>query len=427
MRRAVILLRAVLLAVVVAPFASHSAAEEVTLDVFYAFPSFAKFHEPIAREFMQSHPDIKVAFRAPAPTYDDGHQAMMRSAVTNQLPDIYFSGYDLLEELARALARRNQIVDLGPLLAAEGNAFRASNYADAILALGKVDGKLYGLPFNASTPIVYYNVELVKKAGGDPDHMPDTWESTMALAAKIHALGSDVAGLAYDVHDYPGNWLYHSMIMQAGGVVVDGDRVPLGGPDIGVKVMQQFRRFVTEDGMPLIALDQSRQQFFAGKVGLFFDTPGRLKQITDLVGNKFTLRTATFPVDDKARGGLPTGGNAAIITTRDPRKEKAAWEYLKFVTGPEAQKIVVETTGYMPTNQRANDAQFLGPFYARNPNYRTAALQTDRAARWVGYPAGNSVRIWRTQRDTINAVMRGDIDPKAGYEKIVKDTAAMMQ
>jgi multiple sugar transport system substrate-binding protein len=407
--------------------AGSARAEEVTLDVYYAFPSFAKFHEPIAKEFMQSHPDIKIVFRAPAPTYDDGHQTMMRSAVTNQLPDVYYSGYDLLEELARALARRNQIVDVGPLLAAEGDAFRAKNYADSILGLGKVDGKLYGLPFNASTPIVYYNVELVRKAGGDPDRMPDTWDATMALAAKIHALGADVAGLAYDVHDYPGNWLYHSMIMQAGGVVVDGDRVPLGGPDIGVKVMQKFRRFVTEDGMPLIALDQSRQQFFAGKVGLFFDTPGRLKQITDLVGNKFTMRTATFPVDDKARGGLPTGGNAAIITTRDPKRQKAAWEYLKFVTGPEAQKIVVETTGYMPTNLRANDPPFLGAFYDRNPNYRTASLQTDRAARWVGYPAGNSVRIWRAQRDIINAVMRGDLDPKAGYEKIVKDTAAMLQ
>lgn len=401
-------------------------AEQVTLDVFYAFPSFAKFHEPIAREFMQSHPDIKVVFRAPAPTYDDGHQTMMRAAVTNQLPDVYYSGYDLLEELARTLAKRHQILDLGPLLAAEGKPFRAKNYADAILALGKVDGTLYGMPFNASTPIMYYNVDLVKKAGGDPDHMPDTWDATMALAARIKALGPDIAGLVYGVQDYPGNWLYHSMIMQAGGVVVDGKRVPLGGPDIGVKVLQTFRRFVTDAGMPLIGLDQARQQFFAGKVGIFFDTPGRLKQFTDLAGSKFTMRTAMFPVDDKAKAGLPTGGNAAIITTQDPGKQKAAWEYLKFVTGPEAQKIVVETTGYMPTNLRANDAQFLGPFYEKNPNYRTASLQTDRAARWVGYPVGNSVRIWRAQRDIINAVMRGEIDPKAGYDKIVKDTAAMM-
>ena len=67
------------------------AQQLTTLDVLYAFPAFAKFHEPIAQEFMKRHPDIKIEFRAPAPTYDDGHQTMMRQAVTNQLPDVYYS------------------------------------------------------------------------------------------------------------------------------------------------------------------------------------------------------------------------------------------------------------------------------------------------------------------------------------------------
>jgi len=338
-------------------------AQQVTLDVLYAFPAFAKFHEPIAQEFMKKHPDIKIEFRAPAPTYDDGHQTMMRSAVTNQLPDVYYSGFHMLTELVRTLAKRNQIMDLGPMLAAEGNDFRTRNYSDRIIALGRVDGKMYGMPFNASSPIMYYNAELVKKAGGDPDRMPTTWEEVIALAKKIKATGSDVAGLAYNVHDWPDVWLYHAMILQQGGTVVDGEKVTLGGPDIGVKTLQTFRRFVTEDGMSLIDWDQSRQQFIAGKIGIFFDTPARLRQVTDLIGDKFTLRTAVFPIDDKAKGGMPTGGNAAIITARDPRKQKAAWEFVKFVTGPEAQKIVVEGTGYLPTNLRATGPEFLGPFY----------------------------------------------------------------
>ncbi len=111
------------------------------------------------------------------------------------------------------------------------------------------------------------------------------------------------------------------MITQAGGVVVDGDKVPLGGPDIGVKTLQTFRRMVTEGGMlPLIDWDQSRQQFIAGKIGIFFDTPARARQVTDLIGNKFTLRTTVFPIDNKAKGLLPTGGNAAIHTPPRIRK-----------------------------------------------------------------------------------------------------------
>ena len=81
-------------------------AQQVTLDVLYAFPAFAKFHEPIAAEFMKRHPNIKIQFRAPAASYDEGHQTMLRQAVTNQLPDVYYSGYHLLAELVRTLAKR---------------------------------------------------------------------------------------------------------------------------------------------------------------------------------------------------------------------------------------------------------------------------------------------------------------------------------
>ena len=425
MKRRSLLLGAVALASAIAT--SAASAQQTTLDVLYAFPAFAKFHEPIAQEFMKRHPDIKIEFRAPAPTYDDGHQTMMRQAVTNQLPDVYYSGFHLLSELARTLAKRNQIVDLGPLLAAESKDFRDKNYSNKIVDLGKVDGKLYGLPFNASTPIMYYNAELVKKAGGDPDHMPTDWAGIMALAAKIKGGGSDVAGLAYNVHDWPDVWLYHAMITQEGGTVVSGDKVSLGGPELGVKVLERFRRFVSEDGMPLIDWDQSRQQFIAGKIGIFFDTPARLRQVTDLIGDKFTLRTAIFPIDNKAKGGLPTGGNAAIITTRDPKKQQAAWEFLKFVTGPEAQKIVVETTGYLPTNLRATGKEFLGEYYEKNPNFRTVSLQMDRSVPWQGYPGGNSVKTWRAQREIITAVMRGELDPKAGYERLMKETAALVK
>lgn len=401
-------------------------AQEVTLDVLYAFPAFAKFHEPIAAEFMKKNPAIKINFRAPAASYDEGHQTMLRSSVTSQLPDVYYSGFHLLSELVETLDKRKQVVDLGPLLAAEPEAWRKANYSDALLSLGQVGGKQAGLAFNASTPLMYFNADLVKKAGGDPEKMPDNWADTVALAKKIRT--GDVAGLAYNVHDWPDDWLWRGIVQQGGHTLLDasGKKVAFGG-DVGLKALETLRSFVTEAGMPLIDWDQSRQQFIAGKIGIFFDTPARLRQVTDLVGERFTLKTALFPVDDKAKGTLPTGGNAAIITAKDPAKQKAAWEFVKFVTGPEAQKIVVETAGYMPTNLRAGEDAFLGPFYKDNANFRTINGQVKRAAPWQGYPGGNSVRIWRQQREVVAGVMRGDIQPKAGIERMVSETEALMK
>jgi len=143
-------------------------AQVTTIDVLYCYPSFARFHEPLAQEFMKIHPEIKINFRAPAASYDEGHQVMLRNAVTNQLPDVYYSGYHLFGELIRKLDARGQTVRIEPLLKSEGNDFAKINFAPRLIALGQVDGKQYGLPFNASSPIMYVNADLVKKAGGDP-------------------------------------------------------------------------------------------------------------------------------------------------------------------------------------------------------------------------------------------------------------------
>ncbi|TPN06759.1 ABC transporter substrate-binding protein [Mesorhizobium sp. B2-1-3] len=402
------------------------AQSPVTLDVYYAFPAFAKFHEPLAAEFMKEHPDIKIQFRAPAASYDEGHQAMLRASITNNLPDVYYSGYHVLHELVGKLKARNQILDLGTMMDAESKEWRDANYADNILDLGRVDGKLYGLAFNASMPIMFYNADLVKKAGGDPDNMPTDWPGTMELAKKIKATGSGIAGLAYNIHDWPDEWLWDAMLMQGGGELTKDGKVAFGD-EHGLKALEYFRSFVTDAGMPLIDWDQSRQAFIAGQIGIFFDTPARLSQDTELIGDRFKLRTAVFPVDDKEKGGLPTGGNAAVITASDPAKQKAAWEFLKFVTGPKAQEQVVKMSGYLPTNKAATGTDYLGPFYEANPNYATVAKQMALSRPWPGYSAGNTVRIWRTQREIISKVMSGDVSIKDGLDSLVSETQALMK
>lgn len=410
-----------------APFAA-SRAQALTLEVYYAFPAFQRFHEPVAAEFRKLRPDIGISFRAPAPNYDEGHQTILRQAVANQLPDIFFSGFHLLPELARALARRNQITHLDEFLAQEGPGFAAENYGERILALGRVDGRQAGLAFNASNPICYFNEDLLKRAGVDTATLTESWDNVIAAGAKVRALGGDVAGMAYDVHGWPDGWLFEAMIMQAGGSLLNEAGTAVGfDNEIGLAALRTFRRFVTEGGMRLMDWDQSRQQFGAGLTGIYFASPANLAQITGLVGGKFTLRTTTFPITDKARGRIPTGGNAAVILARDPTRARAAWEYVKFITGPLAQKIVVEMTGYLPVNLKASGPEFLGPWYEQNPNARTPILQIERAGPWGAYPGGNTVRIWRAQRDIITAVMRGDVSPEEGLRRIVEQTNAMMR
>ncbi len=414
-----------LVASIVTPAIAQSS---VTLDVLYCYPSFARFHEPLAAEFMKSNPNIKIQFRAPSASYDDGHQVILRSAVTNQLPDVYYSGFHLLGEMARTLEKRGQIVDLAPWLKGEQANFATTQFAPRMMSLSQVDGKQYGLAFNASSPIMYFNAELVRRAGGDPKNMPNTWDGLIQLAGKIKALGGDVNGMSYDVNAWPDDWLFQGMIYQLGGKLVEPGTKKVGFNNaVGLQALKTMRRFVTDGGMQLVDWDQSRQQFGAGKTGILFSTPAHLKIVTDMVGTKFEWSTARFPLDNKTTGGVPTGGNAVVMMAKDPAKQKAAWEFIKFVTSPQAQKVVVEMTGYLPTNQLALGADYLGPFYDKNPNFRTATTQIDKSLPWGGYPGGQSVRIWRAQRDVVASVMRGEKTPEAALPELVKATEALME
>jgi multiple sugar transport system substrate-binding protein len=405
-----------------------ASAAPVTLDVLYNLPGFTKFHQPLADRFMKDNPDIVIRFLAPAVGYNEGQQQVLRAAVTGNLPDVYFSGYNLTAELVHTLAPRGQITDLGPFIeAAGGKAFLDRNYSPKMAALGVVDGKQYGLPVNASSPIVFVNADLVAKAGGDPDHMPDTFEGLISLAAKIHAADPKVAGMAYDIGGWPDDWLWQALIFQQGGKLVDSATGKVAFDDaVGLEALKLTRRFVTEGGQPVLDWDQSRQQFGAGLTGFLFSTPAHVQTIEGLVGNRFRLTTATFPLADKVAGGVPTGGNSAVILTRDEAKQAAAWKYLQWITGPEAQNTIVRITGYLPTNKRATGPDYLAPYYAEHPNVKTASLQADRSLPWAGYPGGDSVRIWRMQRDVIGRVMRGEATPEAGLRQIVDETNALM-
>ncbi len=225
-------------------------ADDITLNVLYNLPGFTKFHQPLADEFMKNNPGIKISFLAPAAGYNEGQQQVLRAAVTGNLPDVYFSGYNLTAELVHTLAPRKQITDLTPFIEAEGGkAFLDKNYSPKMAALGQIDGKQYGLPVNASSPIMYINADLVKKAGGDPDNMPKTFAGLIELAKKIHALDPKIAGMGYDINGWPDDWLWQALIFQQGGKLVDeATKTVAFNNEIGLNALKLTRQFVTEGG-----------------------------------------------------------------------------------------------------------------------------------------------------------------------------------
>ena len=397
----------------------------VELELLHAMPGQDAYFKTIADAFMKKHPKIKIRFRASPQSYPEAHQTLLRSAVTNKLPDIYHSAWIYFDETVKQLQKRKQIVDLTDFVKQEGQVWQDENYYPSMLKIGQVDGHQYALPFAASTPVMFFNADLVKAAGGDPNNFPTDWDAILKLANKIQALGG-VNGIAYDIHAWPDDWLWQTMVLEQGGSLMDKDGKHCGfNNDIGLKALQMCVRIMKEGGMQMRDYEQSRQQFVAGKIGIIAASPNSARAFTDLIGDKFKLGCQIYPRMNKDHGRLPTGGNGAVILSKDPIKQKAAWEYIKFACGPEGQKLAVLGSGYMPTNRMAEKPEYLGEFYKQNPLWFTPVKQAPYAAAWQGYKGKNGVKIWYRQRDLIGLVMRGELSVNDGLQQIVQATESL--
>ncbi|MBZ9979261.1 ABC transporter substrate-binding protein [Mesorhizobium sp. BR-1-1-10] len=395
---------------------------DTTLTVHYPMPGFFKnVMDTISKKFMEENPDIKIQFASPSATYEEGIQTILRQAGTDEMPDITFIGLNRL----RMLNERDVAVDLGPLVKKEGN-MAELGFSDTILKLAQVNGKQVGLAFATSNPIMYYNADLVKAAGGDPDSPPKTWDEVIALGGKIKALGNGVDGI--DFRWQGDDWMFSALLFGAGGKMLNEDesKVAFNGPE-GEKAVEILQRMVKEGGMPVFTKPAGEQAFAAGKVGFEFQTTGALVNTIKNVGDKFTLRTAKIPLIDPANGHLPTGGNAVVILTKDAAKQDAAWKFAKFAAGPYGASVVVPGTGYVPNNElAAKSPEYLSDFYKKNPLFQAGLSQMPLMVPWYAFPGTNGVKVTQTIVDNLSRIVDQSATPKEALTDAASDVEGML-
>lgn len=391
-----------------------SFAAPVEIDVHYAMPGVYKdVMDRLATDFMAAHPAIKVSYRQATASYDDGAQLVLREAVTGRQPDLSFQGLNRL----RVIAERGLAVDLAPLLAAEGDAGKLG-YTPELLGLGRAGGRQAGLAFATSNPIVFVNADLFRRAGLDPDRRLSTWDEIIAASKAISALGGGVHGAYYR---WQGDWIYSALLFGFGGRMMDEAERDIGfaGPE-GKASLTVLDRLVKEGGMPALSGEAGAQAFAAGKVGMYFWSTAFLRQAQRSLGENFRLATWEFPLGDRARGRLPTGGAAGMVLAKDPAKQQAAYRFLRHCTSPEGTAVMVKGTGYVPVNQlAADDPRHLGDFYRENPLFMTGVRQMPIMVPWYAFPGPNGVRISATITDNVSRV----VEQKAGVDAALADMA----
>ena len=402
------------LALAAAAGPAFAQATPIELTVHYPMPAFFKdVMEKVAEGFSVANPGIRIRYPAPSPNYEDGVQTVMRQASAGGLPDVSFQGLNRL----RVLTERRLPVDLTPFIARDGAA--AQGWSAPILGLGRFGGIQAGLAFAASNPVVYYNLNLVRRAGGDPDRLPTTWDELLALSGRIAALGDGISGMHFR---WAGDdWMFSALLYGHGGHMLTEDEkdVAFNGPE-GLAAVRLVDRMVKEGRMAPLTVDAALQAFYAGKLGIFAGTTAYIGSMLRSIGPTVALRTAKMPVIDATRGRLPTGGNAAVMLTRDAARQEAAWKYIAFATGPRGQTLMTQGTGYVPSNTLApDDDRYLGGFYRENPLFRPAMEQMPISQPWYAFPGTNGVRITEAIVDNLARI----VEQRATPEVVLADMA----
>jgi multiple sugar transport system substrate-binding protein len=293
-------------------------------------------------------------------------------------------------------------------------------YSPNILSLAHFGGFQSGLAYAASNPIMYFNADLVRRAGGNPDAMPTDWPGIFQLSQRIRALGGGTEGMWYA---WPGDdWMFSALLFGHGGRMLSEDErdIAFAGPE-GLGALRLLDRMVKEGGMPNLARDAAQQAFAAGRLGMFFWTTAALRGTMQQVGRNFELRTTVMPVINAERGRLPTGGAAGMLIARDAAKREAAWKFLRFSTSAEGTTLMVQNTGYVPTNQLAIDEpRWLAEFYRQNPLFQAATRQANIMIPWYAFPGANSVRVTQTMVDQQARI----VEQRATPEQVLAEMAS---
>ncbi len=260
-----------------------------------------------------------------------------------------------------------------------------------VLAYYTVDGKMQSMPFNTSTPLLYYNKDLFKAAGLDPEKPPTTFDEFAAAARKLtkkEGTKTTVYGGAFAIY----GWFFEQFLAVSGDYYVDknngrdgvASKATFNSP-AGLKILDWWKGMYDEGILANYGRKtvDTRNAFIAGQTAMFIDSTAVVKGVLDSVGKKFTVGTAFLPRPNaeayKTSGTIIGGGSLWIINARPQAEQDCAWEFIKYQTSAKQQSYWQTMSGYFPIRKTAYNEQLTKDWVAKYPTFQTAVDQLHAA------------------------------------------------
>jgi sn-glycerol 3-phosphate transport system substrate-binding protein len=354
--------------------------------------------EDAVEELVSRFNESQTAYRVDARnigSYPDAQTRLIAAFGTADEPTLFQAEIGFFPQLVADGA----VQDLGPFVATLDQAF-VDDFYDGLWNYGAMAGGHYGLPWNSSTPVMYYNADALALAGVA---VPTTWED---FAAAARSLTSRQAQGAMFVGD---SWLFEMMVLSLGGTLMLEDGTPnldsaesreaLGLLDTLVRGRHLTFFSSTESTAAILTFIRTRNLMTFASIANWPE----VRRFS--VG--FTVAAAPVPM--RAGGRVPLGG-AKLVVMRNASEAEAegAFAFWQFLMEPEHIAHWVEASYYIPVRRAA--LPLLEDFYAEDANRAAAIAQLDLA---VPRPRVAAFNTWRRLLDeALERTLRGGTPPE---------------
>ena len=317
-------------------------------------------------------------------SYDDALNKLKSAQIGNMGADLV----QVYEIGTRFMIESGWIVPMQSMVNADE--YDTSVLESNLAAYYTINDMLYSMPFNSSTPLMYYNKDMFDAAG--ITEIPDSLESIAQIGDKLLDSGAQEV-MSLGIY----GWFFEQFIGKQGleyanngnGRTEAATAVAFDENGAAANILNEWKNLYDLGYAPNVGKggDAGLADFSAGKSAITLGSTASLKQILQDVDGKFEVGTAYFPkVKSTDEGGVSIGGASLwALDNNDPKKLRATWEFVKFLISPESQAFWNAETGYFPVNVDAHDEDVFKENIEKYPQFETAIDQLhDSAPQYAG-------------------------------------------
>jgi sn-glycerol 3-phosphate transport system substrate-binding protein len=426
MRRTLLKAAAAAAALSLTPLAAWS---QKTVEVSFYYPiavggPLHKVIDQFAADFEAENPGIKVK-----PIYSGTYQESLVKALTafrsGQPPTMAV----LLSTDMYTLIDQGAIVPVNDLATSADDKKWLDGFYDAFMANSRHGGKTWGVPFQRSTIVQYWNKELFKQAGLDPEKPPATWDQLAEYGRKLTKVdgSGNVSqwGVKIPSSGFP-YWLFQGLTTPNGVQLMNdkGNQTFFDDPAV-VEALQYWvdlgaRHKVMPQGV--IEWGTTPKDFLEKKAAIIWTTTGNLTNIRT---------NATFPfgvsmLPAKKRPGSPTGGgNFYFFNKSTPEQLQAAMKFAKWVTQPQRAATWSIATGYVAVAPAAWETAEMKKYVQEVPAATVARDQLKHSVAELS--THENQRVTKALNDAIQAALTGSKPSDAALKDAQREATRILR